>query len=166
MEKEVKHRVGFEIRRLDHIMSRNLGAQVKKAGIDEITLMHGWIIRYLYDMRDQDVFQKDIEKQFSIGRSTVTNIIQLMEKKGLIQREFVAHDARLKKVTLTPKGIESHETIENMIAVLNQKMLKGIREEDLKIFLEVVEKITENVKRENREEDPYGSQIIERSKGV
>ncbi|MCI8835750.1 MAG: MarR family transcriptional regulator [Ruminococcus sp.] len=146
-----EHHVGFEIRRLDHMISRNLEAQVKAVGIDEITLMHGWIIRYLYDMREQDVFQRDIEKQFSIGRSTVTNIIQLMEKKGLIQREFVTQDARLKKVTLTPKGVKSHETIEKMITALNQKLLKGIREEELSVFLEVAGKIRENIQNEKME---------------
>ena len=80
-----EERIGFEIRRLDHMLARNLQARVKAAGIDEVTLMHGWIIRYLYMNRERDVFQRDIEQYFSIGRSTVTNIIQLMEKKGFIQ---------------------------------------------------------------------------------
>lgn len=143
--KEEEQKVGFEIRRLNYVVSRGLEKKVKKAGIDEITLMHGWIMRYLYDNRERDVFQKDIEKQFSIGRSTVTNIIQLMEKKGYIRREFVEHDARLKKVLLTPKGIESHETIEKLISILNAKMLEGITEEELQIFLNVAERICENV---------------------
>lgn len=143
-----EHRVGFEIRRLDHMMSRNLEMKVKDFGIDEITLMHGWIIRYLYEMRNRDVFQKDIEKQFSIGRSTVTNIIQMMEKKGYIRREFVEHDARLKKVILTEKGIKSHETIEKMINILNRKMLEGIGEDELQVFLRVIEKIRANIESE------------------
>lgn len=97
VSEEKGNRVGFTIRRLDHVLRRNLEMRVKEEGIDEITLMHGWIIRYLYENRNQDIFQKDIEKNFSIGRSTVTGIIQILEKKGFISREFVAHDARLKK---------------------------------------------------------------------
>lgn len=143
--KEKEQRVGFEIRRLNCVVSRGLEKKVREAGIDEITLMHGWIMRYLYDNREKDVFQKDLEKQFSIGRSTVTNIIQIMEKKGYIRREFVEHDARLKKVLLTPRGIESHETIERLIDTLNAKMLKGIAEEELQVFLNVAKKIRENV---------------------
>ena len=45
--------------------------------------MHGWIIGYLYRHRDTPVFQRDIEREFSITRSTVTNILQLMERKGV-----------------------------------------------------------------------------------
>ena len=103
---DVRH-YGFEVRRLDHVFARNLEAKVREKGIDELTLMHGWIIRYLIENQDKDIYQKDIEKHCSIGRSTVTNILQLMEKKGLIRREAVPNDARLKKVMLTQKGLES-----------------------------------------------------------
>lgn len=42
------------------------------------------------------IFQKDLETEFCIGRSTVTNILNLMEKKGFVRRESVSYDARLK----------------------------------------------------------------------
>ena len=78
-------------------------------------MMHGWIIRYLYENREQDIFQKDIEQRFAVGRSTVTNLIQLMEKKGFVKRESVKQDARLKKVILTEKGIASQESFEDIV---------------------------------------------------
>lgn len=107
--------------------------------------MHGWIIRYLYENRENDIFQKDIEKNFAIGRSSVTGIIQIMEKKGFIRRESVTHDARLKKVTLTEKGIKSHRRIEELITIQNEKMARGIEEEDLQVFLRVAEQIRANL---------------------
>lgn len=140
-------RIGFEVRRLNHLIGSYLDAGVKKEGIDEITLMHGWAIRYLYENRNEDVFQKDLEKQFCIARSTVTNIIQLLEEKGLVRREFVKSDARLKKVILTQKGIESHEKIEELITRMNMQMVEGIANEELEIFLKVAEQIRENVER-------------------
>ncbi len=141
-------RVGFEIRRLDHMISKEIEARVKEEGIDEITLMNGWIMRYLYENRKKDIFQKDIEKFFSIGRSTVTNIIQILEKKGYVRRESVEHDARLKKVILTEQGIESHEKIEAIIGCLNHRMIQGIEEEDLKVFQRVADQIRKNVEKE------------------
>ena len=53
--------------------------------------------------------QRDIEREFSITRSTVTNILQLMERKGYIQRQSVPQDARLKQLVLTEEGIRFHE---------------------------------------------------------
>lgn len=144
-----EERIGFEIRKLDHMLERNIQAHVRAAGIDEVTLMHGWIIRYLYMNRKRDVFQRDIEQYFSIGRSTVTNIIQLMEKKGFVVRESVEHDARLKKVVLTEKGIHNHEMIENLIEKLDASLVKGITDDELSVFYSVIEKLGKNLSEED-----------------
>ncbi len=141
----INDQVGFEIHRTAHMMTRRLEAGVKAQGIDEVTLPHGWIIRFLYENRERDIYQKDIEKYFLVGRSTVTSSIQLMEKKGLIRREFVESDARLKKVLLTEKGIRTHETIEAMITELNSGLLEGVDEKDTEVFLQVIRKIKENI---------------------
>lgn len=148
--KQIQNRVGFELRKLDLLMTRSLEAKVKARGIDAVTLMHGWIIRYLYENRDKDIYQKDIERHCVIGRSTVTNIIQLMEKKGYVKRESVESDARLKKVILTEKGIESHETIELLIDRQNEKMLEGIRLEEMENFLRMAERIRKNIDQNER----------------
>lgn len=144
----INDQVGFEIHRAAHMMNRRLEAGVKLQGIDEVTLTHGWIIRFLYENRDKDIYQKDIEKYFLVGRSTVTNLIKLMEKKGLVRREFVECDARLKKVLLTEKGIRAHETIEATIAEMNGGLLEGIEEKDTEIFLKVIRKIRQNIEDE------------------
>ena len=44
-----------------------------------------------------------------ITRSTVTNILQLMERKGYIERQSVPQDARLKRLILTEEGGRVHE---------------------------------------------------------
>ncbi len=137
--------------RLSATMKRVLDARVKSAGVDEVTLMHGWIIKYLYENRDHDVYQKDIEKHCCVGRSTVTNIIQLMEKKGLIRREAVENDARLKKVVLTPKGLRNNEAIEEAIVTMNREMTEGIAPEDLEIFVRVAQKMFDNIQERLKE---------------
>lgn len=143
--KRREEKIGFEIRRVDHMLGRNMQAHVRAAGIDEVTLMHGWIIRYLYTNQDKDVFQKDIEQYFSIGRSTVTNIIQLMERKGYIARESVEHDARLKKVVLTEKGIRNQEMLEDLVESLDTRLVDGITDEELSVFYSVIEKLKRNL---------------------
>lgn len=123
--------------------------------------MHGWILRYLYENREQATFQKDIEKTFSIGRSTVTNIIQILEKKGYVKREFVEHDARLKKVILTEKGKESHESIEALISRLDVMLEDGIEEEELALFFKVTDKIKENLRKQKVECSKGGPECLE-----
>lgn len=148
----INDQVAFEIHRTAHMMARRLETRVRVQGIDEVTLTHGWIIRFLYENRERDIYQKDIEKYFLVGRSTVTNSIQLMEKKGLIRRESVECDARLKKVLLTEKGIRTHETIEAMIAEMNSGLLEGTDEADTEIFLKVIRKIRDNIENEKNQD--------------
>ena len=140
-------KIGPEIHCTDLKLSRNLSAHVRKSGVDEVTMMHGWIIRYLYENREQDIFQKDIEQRFAVGRSTVTNLLQLMEKKGFVRRESVKQDARLKKVILTEKGITSQESFEDIVEHIEEELSEGISEEELHIFYNVLDQINQNVKK-------------------
>ena len=106
-----------QIRRVDNLIFRKINQFARENGVEQATPMHGWIIGYLYRHRDAAVFQRDIEREFSITRSTVTNILQLMERKGYIARQSVAQDARLKQLVLTEKGRQFHE---NTMLALHQ----------------------------------------------
>lgn len=160
--------IGPVIHMLDKMLSRNMAAQMRAYGIDEITLMHGRVIRYLYEKRDDEIFQKDIERDFSIGRSSVTNIIQLMERNGYITRESVPGDARLKKVKLTDKGITNHKRVESFITRLDKELIQGITEEELNTFYTVMNKIRGNLRAAQTagEEDDHAACIIKRSEGI
>lgn len=152
MEKERKRQhVAPAIHRVDHMLKRNLEMNVKEIGINEITMVHGWFIRYLYENREKDIFQKDIEKQFGFCRSSITNIIQVMEKNGYLKRQAVEQDARLKKVLLTEKGIREHQAIESLIDRLDQRTLQGINDEELDCFFRVINRIEENLIQQKEE---------------
>ena len=106
MKYEDTMKVGYEIRMLNQMIGHKIMAISLKNGMDQATVMHGWIMGFLYENRDRDIYQKDLEMKFGISRSTVTNILQLMEKKGYIRRVSVEKDARLKKLELTERGLQ------------------------------------------------------------
>ena len=106
-----------QLRRVNNLIFRRIGQISRANGVEAVTPMHGWIMEYLYRNSDTPVFQRDIEREFSITRSTVTNILQLMERKGYIARQSVAQDARLKQLVLTEKGRQFHE---NTMLALHQ----------------------------------------------
>ena len=108
--------------------------------------MQTWIIRYLHDHRDQDVFQRDFERDFTITRSTVTGILQLMEKNGYILRMSVPSDARLKKIVLTEKGSALYEQMQDHIRETERLLIRGLTEEEVETLLKLLEKVKENLK--------------------
>ena len=144
-EKGTVH-LGKLIHELDNILYRNMLAIGKKYDYDQITVMNGWILRYLSMNEDKEIYQKNIENEFGITKSTVAGIIKLMEQKGFIQRISVPQDARLKKLMLTDKGREYEEKMEHQIQQYDQSLKKNITEEEMKVFLRVIDKIKENVK--------------------
>ena len=135
-----------QIRRVDNLIFRKINQFARENDVEQATPMHGWIIGYLYRHRDTPVFQRDIEREFSITRSTVTNILKLMEKKGYIKRESVPYDARLKKLVLTDTGRELHEKTKDMIDMLEEQTVEGISKEDLDTFYRVIDQVKNNVK--------------------
>ena len=62
------------------------------------------VIDFLMNHAEEEIFQRDIEHEFNIQRSTTTVLLQRMEKKGLIERHTSSKDARQKAVTLTDKA--------------------------------------------------------------
>ena len=142
-----KHTIGFELRTVNNMLHRQIIASENIKRVDELTGATGWLIGYLVHNRDRDIFQKDIEQRFAVGRSTVTNLLQLMEKKGFVKRESVKQDARLKKVILTEKGIASQESFEDIVEHIEEELSEGISEEELHIFYKVLDRINQNVKK-------------------
>lgn len=98
-----------QVRRVNNLIFRKINQFHRENNVDNVTPMHDWIMSYLYWHKNEAVYQRDIEREFSITRSTVTNILQLMERKGYIERQSVPQDARFKRLILTEEGGRVHE---------------------------------------------------------
>ena len=72
-----------------------------------------------------------------------------MEQKGYIERVSVENDARLKKIVLTEKAIEIHQKITKEIELREDRLRKGVSEEELKVFFDVMAKFSNNMEEEN-----------------
>lgn len=135
---------GLHLRMTDNQIQRRMSYEVRQVGVDDVTGSNGWILEFLRRNAEQEIFQKDVEAEFLLARSTVTAVIKLMEQKGYIKRESVAYDARLKRLLLTEKGQQMQEQLGVVIEALEQQLLQGITEEELQIFHKVLDQITKN----------------------
>lgn len=136
-----KDRIGFEVRTLNNLVVRRMVADAARYGIDEISVMHSWIIGFVRDNPDRDIFQKDIEAEFSLAKSSVTCILKIMEKNGYITREAVPFDARLKKIGLTKEGIEMDDRTRKNLDQMEEDFQKNLSPEETKIFFKVSRKL-------------------------
>ena len=132
----------FELRLLDNLLKKNAEAHFRGVdGEEQLTRMHHWIIGYLYDHRDQDIYQRDIEAEFKVSRSTTSNMLSLMEKKQMIKRLNVENDARLKKVVLTEKAVELHLLHMDTARKLDDMIEEAITSEEKAELIRILDKI-------------------------
>lgn len=140
-----KHTVRFELRTLNNMIHRQIVASKNIKYVDELTGATSWIIGYLVHNRDKDIFQKDIEREFSVRRSTVSKTLSVMENKGLIRREAVDYDARLKRLVLTERAIQLNELVESDLEEVERKITNGLTEQEINTFIATIEKIKKNL---------------------
>ncbi|MBR2176464.1 MAG: MarR family transcriptional regulator [Clostridia bacterium] len=136
--------IAKELSKTNNLIRRNWQKCELKKQMDDATGRNGWIIGFLADNDDREIFQRDIEDEFSIRRSTVSSMIQLMEKKGFVTRESVDYDARLKKLVLTPKAREMNSKMLSTLEKSEEKLREGISSEELELFFSILEKIQKN----------------------
>lgn len=92
-----------------------------------------------------DVFQKDIEEEYSLRPPTATELLKKMEANGLIRREAMPNDARMKRIVVTEKALKYRDVVMEDITNLEDELTRDIPEDELNIFFKVIEKMLDNV---------------------
>ena len=92
------------------------------------------IIDFITNHENEEIFQRDIEQEFEIQRSTTTVLLQRMEKKGLIERQISATDARQKSVKLTEKAVSFASACQDYLRKEEEEFSQQFLAEDRRIF--------------------------------
>ncbi len=117
----------------------------------EISRRQAAVIGIIDESQGKPVFQKDISCRLRIRRSTATSMLQDMEKDGLIIREPVGNDLRLKKLVLTEKSMRYALMIREEFTLIEDSIIRGFSEEDKLQLRKYLERIKENLTEERRQ---------------
>ena len=142
---KLERMIGARIKSLSNLLKRQVDQSMSEIGIEPLTGMQGRIVGYLGHHQDQDVFQRDIEEEFQIRRSTATGILKLMEKNGMIGKESVPEDARLKRLKVTARGMEYAERMQQGILKMEEQLISGLTDEEVRLFESILAKISQNI---------------------
>ena len=89
----------------------------------------------------RNVFQKEIEEVFRIKKSSVTSVLQTLEKKGLLVRESVPEDARVKKLVLTDEARRMQVCTYHELGKMEKEIRALFTEEEFWQFLDYMNRI-------------------------
>ena len=134
---------GLWINILSHKLKKRMNANMQSLGL---TGVQSHVMHYiLVKCADGLVFQRDVENAFGMSRSTATGILQLMEKNGLILRESVASDARLKSLIPTKKAACLDAQVGECLHQTEQCLTRGLSSAQLVLFLETAACMSANL---------------------
>ena len=142
---------GRLVRMLNHQLKRNQKPE-EAVEDDEMTPMQRHILNYiLLETLHRDIYQKNLEEEFQVRKSTVSGILKLIEKNGFIYRESVKEDARLKRILPTKKAEALRPSILEHIHETEIRMTEGVSEQDLFLCKKVLYQMCQNLAEKNRE---------------
>ena len=126
--------------RLYDAMRKLLGMQSRACG-----LSHGQprILDYL--SHHNGCVQRDFCREYSLEASTVSNLLVSMEKDGLLVRERKPSTSRVVNVYITEEGQHVQQNLEPVYGELEKLAFEGLSEEEQRLFLSLLERITGNM---------------------
>lgn len=91
------------------------------------------------------IYQKDIEEAFELKGSSVTSLLQGLQRKGFIMRRSDSSDERRKVVTVLPKGQELVSEFETAFQEMDEKMVQGLTRGQQQMLVETLERMAHNL---------------------
>ena len=149
----MKRPLGYEVRTLARMMKQRIDDTEFMRTNEQMTGMQGWVLGYFTRHDGEDIFQRDLEAEFRVRRSTMTQLLNTMESRGLIERVECEKDRRLKKIVPT---MLAREYMERSIEAINEaeaQLTQGFSQQELDTFDSFIERCKYNLGGESAQKE-------------
>ena len=127
-------------------MKKHIAAVFKKEGIN-LTAEQFLVMDTLWNQGEMT--QQTIAYIIQKDKNSVTQFIDNLEKKGLVQRVVDSADRRVNNIKLSKTGLAMKENTKQVAIAAINDILEGIPEEDLKAFVKVLNRACDNIEKHN-----------------
>lgn len=136
--------IGYKIRLIHNQIHKTMEFK-RKENEDDLTSMQRWTLGFLHEREGQNIYQRDLEAAFSVSRATASNMLSVMERKGLIERHSVEHDARLKRLELTERARRLFARADQDMKEMEDTLLLGLDEEEILVLNKSLDQMLSNL---------------------
>lgn len=88
---------------------------------------------------------RSLAKELDLENSSMTGLLDRLEKQGLLERQPDPNDRRGVLIYLTPQGQIARETIKALVEELDRKLQEALSVEDIKVFRKVMAVISKQI---------------------
>jgi DNA-binding MarR family transcriptional regulator len=133
---------GFALERTARRMKQACQQYLKEAGHD--LTVDQWVL--LQELsRSGAMSQLDLGQRCFKDAPTMTRMIDLLCKKGLLERRPDAGDRRRFQVWMTPQGEATFQAVEPSVKAFRQQAYRHLSEQELDQLMQLLDKIYTNI---------------------
>ena len=140
-----KRHIGYAVKSLSRRIDRTIENIPGAGESGKLTGVQFWLLSFLFRNEGRDIFQRDIESEFKIRRTTATELQNSLEAGGFIRREPVGYDARLKKIVLTDYAEDVRRRIQAQVERAEELMTHGFTQRELDDFFDYIARFKQNL---------------------
>lgn len=140
-DEDLKLRFGFLI---------HDAARMRRTVIDEVfkplrvTRSQAWALAFL--SRRDGLTQSDLADDMSLGKVTLSGLIDRLEDVGMVERRPDPSDRRIKRIFITKEGRRVIKEMRQLTLECNDKMLEGLDAQEVFNTVETLRKLNRNLK--------------------
>lgn len=135
----MKNTVGKRMFVVSNRFKRYLDSQYQKIGL---SLSQGRLLNFVSSKsKDGIVYQKDVENDFGIRRSSVTTLVDGLVKGGYLRRIEGEQDRRVKKLEVTTSGIQKMFEIEQIVQEFDYYIDSNLSKREKNFYNQIMEKL-------------------------
>ncbi len=139
---------GFLISKIKQIQGRVFERMLDENGISEFNGAQGRILFVLWNTDNIPI--SELSKKTGLAKTTLTSMLDRLERSGHIRREPDPDDRRAVRICLTESAEALREKYENVSAMMNGVFYKGFSDDEILAFEKRLGKILENlIEKEN-----------------
>ena len=141
---------GFLIAKIHQLSGRIFSRVLKKYNINEINPAQGRILFVLWE--NDEIPITELSKKTQLEKSTLTTMLDHMEKDGLITRVAAKDDRRKIIIKRTNKDKSFQDIYYRVSAEMTDLFYQGFSSKEIDFFEKSLEKILENLLNYNEKE--------------
>ena len=126
------------LKKIRNYWQKSFDAQQKEITVDQWLLLENL-------HKHKKISHNELARLTSKDITTVSRIIELMVRKGLVKRESAANDRRKVFLQLTPLGVEKYKDVRPLVLEMRKTGWKDLTEQDYAELTRILDAIYNNI---------------------
>lgn len=134
----------LRVNRANYILQQAIEKELKLEGIRGVKGTHCMLMMTLYGNR-RGMTMQEISKEIDRSKSTVTQIIEVLIRKGWVQKRQSPKDRRVFTIEVAEEGLKVQPILDRIFDHLNTKMFSGFVQYEREELMFNLERVSMNL---------------------